>query len=1116
MSACPTCGAPVPSGARFCPACGTALRLPHRLEERRTVTILFVDLVGFTERSDRADPEDVRRTLVPFHSSVKDDLEHFGGTLDKFIGDAVMGVFGAPIAHEDDPVRAVRAGLQILRSIETLRRNDPELAVRVAVNTGEAVVAFGTGPQVGEAVAGDVVNTASRMQSLAPRNSLVVGETTLRALRDRFEVEPLPPAMVKGKAEPLRVWRVEAERAAADLAPSAFVGREHELTELTGIFDRAAAAGSIQTVTVVGDAGLGKSRLVRELQHRLAGRARELSGTCPPYGEGVTFAPIAETVRALGGIGPSDEPDVVRVQLHALAARVDDDPAEQRWLAARLGSALGIGGSDHDTAVEPGEMANAWANVLALAASERALLLIIEDLHWAEPTLLQILEAMQERLRDRAVLIVATARPALAELDGGWLAPRAATTTIHLAPLATMDTERLLASLLERGASTAKPTEQLVERVGGNPLYALEFARMIGDRIAGAVEDNATPESVQAVIAARLDGIPAELRALVIDASVIGDEFWVEALASIGGRGEPAAKEGVEALVRRGIAEPRPSALAGLPGYGFTHSLIREVAYGRLPRGQRARRHLAAAEWLEGAAGTRVEERAEILARQYASAAELGEAAGEREIADRALGPAFRWLMAAGDRARLIDAGRAFSLFDRALGLVPQRTTERLQALGRSAMTGRQSDRLDAPAVLARYEEALAIAGELGEPEAVGEALIRVGSQLGAIGETPRARDAFAEAVRVLETLPPGRALGRAYAYRAEEELFAGRSDRALELADQALQLLGPEDEYVIVMALHIRGDARCSAGDEGGLDDLWEALRISEEANDASATTISHTYIGPWLLAMEGPRRAIPEFEAGLGVAERRGIVSQTYWCKSGLADSLYEVGGWDEALVLLAEVLDAAEHADAALIVKSHVTRNRILLARGRRAEATDPEEVLRVARRVEEVQVFVPSLSVAAAVAASEGRPDDAIEHLEEFERVTRDVSPEYRASELADAVRICIRVGDLTLAETIVAGSTCRVLRERLQLASARAAIAEARGTDEAAADYRTLAEEWRTYGHMFEEALALAGLIRCLEQKGRDSETGSDRARAETLFASLGVPPSSVLSGTSSA
>ena len=198
-------------------------------EERRTVTIVFADLVGFTERSDRADPEDVRRTLVPFHRRVKEDLERFGGTLDKFIGDAVMGVFGAPVAHEDDPVRAVRAALRILETIEDLRRDDPDIAVRIAVNTGEAVVSFGSGPQVGEAVAGDVVNTTSRMQSLAPRDAVVIGEETLRAVRGRFEVEALPTATVKGKSEPLMVWQVLGERAEPERERVPFVGRRTEL-----------------------------------------------------------------------------------------------------------------------------------------------------------------------------------------------------------------------------------------------------------------------------------------------------------------------------------------------------------------------------------------------------------------------------------------------------------------------------------------------------------------------------------------------------------------------------------------------------------------------------------------------------------------------------------------------------------------------------------------------------------------------------------------------------------------------------------------------------------------------------------------------------------------------
>ena len=282
---------------------------------------------------------------MPFHARAKADIERFGGTLDKFIGDAVMGVFGAPVAHDDDPARAVRAALRILDSMEELRRADPGLAVRVAVNTGEAMVSFGAGPQIGEAIAGDVVNTASRMQGLAAHGSVVIGEATLRAVQHLFAVEAQPPAVVKGKAEPLRVWRVVGEREPGPVADAAaFVGRRHELRLLGQLFDLVAESSTGRLVTVVGEPGIGKTRLVEEFRAGTEARARWLSGRSVPYGESVTFAPVADVVRDVGGIGAADEPGRVQEALRALMEKVRLDQEDGRWLLPVLQTALGTGG----------------------------------------------------------------------------------------------------------------------------------------------------------------------------------------------------------------------------------------------------------------------------------------------------------------------------------------------------------------------------------------------------------------------------------------------------------------------------------------------------------------------------------------------------------------------------------------------------------------------------------------------------------------------------------------------------------------------------------------------------------------------------------------------------
>ena len=1071
------------------------------------MTILFVDLVGFTERSDQADPEDVRRTLVPFHSRVKEDLEAFGGTLDKFIGDAVMGVFGAPLAHDDDPVRAVRAAFRILDTIEELRRDDPDIAVRIAVDTGEAVVTFGAGPQVGEAVAGDVVNTTSRMQALAPRDGLVVGETTNRTIQHVFETSALPPATVKGKTEPLRVWQVLGERAQpADTAPTAFVGREHELGRLHELFERVVASGSVGLVTVIGEPGIGKSRLVGEFRRRIGGGARWIAGRCVPYGEAVTLSAVAGTVRTIARIPAGAEPEETSRGLDAFVGGIEDDPAERQWLRSRLAAVLGVSGRDAeaDLTIPPKEIADAWARVLRSMGDGPAIL-EIEDLHWAEPTLLRTVEALLDSLVDRPVLVLCAARPEVLERSDPWPPYRPGVATVELPALSEDETSTLLAALLSRAVMPSESRTALLERAGGNPLYALEFARMVGEHVSDAsVPELAMPVTVQAVISARLDAIPRELRSLVQDASVAGTAFWPGLLSAMGDLDEATVLEGLEDLVRRGLVEGSPiSAFDGRSEFGFTHALIGEVAYRRIPRGRRARRHCTAGVWIANESGERAEERAELLARHFSTAVELAEAANEDEVVDFACGPAVRWLMTAGDRARRLDAGGAFSLYDRAAQLATEGSSMRAEALARSARMGRRGGRIPPAEVLARYEESLAIQRELGDPLRVGESLTRLGSQAGAIGDADRSHELLAEAIEVLEAQPAGPELARVYAFRAEEEMFAGRVREALSFADRALGLgaeAGDDDE-IVVMALHIRGDARCSLGDEGGLEDLERALELSQSAGNAADIVTSSSYLGEWLWGMEGPAAGLEQCLAALEVAERRGVVDQGLWMKAGGVGMLFELGAWDRAVAWANEILATGrDRLDPPLYAASRIAISRIASLRGRADEAGTAEELLELAGSVEELHVRAPALAVAAHLELEAGRTPEALRHLREFASVTRDVAAEYRESQLAAVVRDCVRAGAVELAREMTDRSVGAVRRAALNVVSAMAATTEAGGNAGAAATaYAEAAEAWRAFGVPLEELEALRGLERC------DPPSTGARARADELSARLGVP-----------
>lgn len=1089
----------MPPAARFCPSCGaatTTASAPERGAERRFVTILFVDLVGFTERSDRADPEDVRTTLVPYHARVKEDLERFGGTLDKFIGDAVMGVFGAPVAHDDDPARAVRAGLRMLEGIEDLRRADPALQVRVAVNTGEAVVATGTGPVVGEAVAGDVVNTASRMQSLAPPGGLVIGEVTERLTHGIFETTALPAAFVKGKAEPLRVWQVHGERAPGtgrrDLAP--FVGRVAELSGLEDLVRRARAGSMAHVVTVAGEAGIGKSRLVEELRARVDGAVDWHESRCVAYGDTSKLEPIARLVRAVLGVPATAAPEDARARLYDWAtARAAADAGLARWLVDRLAALLGV-----DTVAEPerhggslpaerasipaAEMASVVAEVLRPAA--RPVVAVVQDLHWAEPVVLEVLASAAVELASAPVVVLVTARPELFDRKERWPPAGANATVVHLGGLSAEETGRLVAAALSAAPPSMPAGSSLLDRAGGNPLFALEFVRMLGER-GDAAGRTGIPDSVRAVVGARLDTIPDPLRATVQDAAVVGAEVWPGALVALSGVPVNVVRERVVSLLRRGVMARRPSSLPGEEAFGFAHDLFREVAYGRVPRARRARLHLAAARWLASALGARAGERADALAAHLATAADLATAAREPDVAATAAREAVPWLLAAAQRSLRTDVAGAADLYERALAFATETTRERAEALTGSALAGRRSGRLSPAEVLRRYEEAYEVFGDLGDAVSAGRTLVRIGSQLGAMGETDRSRGAYADAVDTLERERAGPELAIAYAYRGEDWLFAGDRDAAIADANAALEILSHDaGDEVAVMALHIRGDARCSKGDPAGLDDLRRALDLARASGADSDVVTSENYLAEWLWAYEGAGPALEHFDRAIDLAASRGIVSQGEWGTASTLALLYETGEWDELLRRAEGLLSSEQRLDAAVRSFARTYRAMVLAQRGGAADVPSADDLVGTARRIGDLQVVAPALVAAAWLDVAAGEPAPARERLEEFARLTSGAAPEYRESYLADVARLATRTDAIDVVERLLGTSAGSPERYRCHGLSARAALAEVRGEPGASDRYAEAAAAWRALGSPREAALAEEGRDRCAAARSR--------------------------------
>ncbi len=617
------------------------------------MSVLFVDLAGFTAQAEKLDPEDVRAILTPYYERVRGELERHGGTVEKFIGDAVMGVFGAPTAYGDDPERAVRAAFAVRDWAE-----ESGLEVRIAVNTGEAIVELEARPGYGEAmVAGDVVNTAARLQSAAPVGAVLVGEETYAATRNAIEYRPAQPVLAKGKSAPVRAWlalRATSQAGERRMAPVPMIGRERELGVLTGIWERVTEEGRAQFVTVFGPAGIGKSRIGLELAQFVADQgARVIRGRSTPYGASAPYSAFAQQVKQVATIFDSDEPEEARGKLESAVAELAG-PAAAEEHATHLEVLLGLHG-EGDVADRETLFFSARVFVESLAMGGPTMLLY-EDIHWADASQLDLLEALASRVRDVPVLFVALARPELLAERGTWGGGLPAYTALPLDPLTATSSHELAKQLLAE-AGLAEGAAAVAETAEGNPLFIEELAASIAEESTSGE----LPTSVRALIAARLDSLPASERSLLVDASVAGRVFWRGALAEMAARDDLAAL--LSSLEDRGlIGREAVSRIKGDQQFAFKHALIQDVAYQTLPRAARRERHAAVARFLLET--TAIGQSHEAVGHHWREAGEPESAVEE--------------LLAAGDQAaRGWAKEHALKLYAEALELVPEGDDER-------------------------------------------------------------------------------------------------------------------------------------------------------------------------------------------------------------------------------------------------------------------------------------------------------------------------------------------------------------------------------------------------------------------------------------------------------
>ena len=966
MPFCPTCGQGNPEVARYCFACATPLAtVPPPRDERKVVTVVFADLVGFTSHADGMDPEDVQALLAPYHARLRAELERFGGTVEKFIGDAVMALFGAPVAREGDPERAVRAAL----SIRDWVRSEHELQVRIAVNTGEALVSVAADSSTGETMAaGDVLNTASRLQAAAPENGVIVGEQTYWATRSAIDYREAEPVVAKGKSRPVPVWEVVGARAdlrGARLHHTPFVGRSRELESLESAFADVRSSASARRATLLAGPGQGKSRLVHEFR-AVAAEAGWLEGRCVPYGTGVAFWALGEIVKAHAGILEA-EPATTAAEKLATAVRevLRDDP-EAKWVEAHLRTLVGLAsenGSWHD---RRSEAFFAWRRFLEALAGVRPLVLVFEDLHWADDDLLDFIDHVLEWASDAPVLILCTARPELLERRPGWGASRQSSLLLRLGALRDEDVERIVSALL--GSSILLPETQaaLLERAGGNPLYAEQYTRLFLER--GEVAE-LQPVTLQGLIAARLDALAPADKELLQAAAVIGKVFWTGSVAAVVGRDSWSVDERLRVLEHRELVRhSRISTLTGDSEWAFGHVLVRDVAYGQIPRAGRAEMHRISGEWIESLG--RPDDHAEMVAHHYLSALELGVVTSP--IAERARIA----LRAAGERAFALNAFAAAARhFGKALELWPGDDPERPVLELKHGRALYRGEGAGAEAFTAARDGLLAA----GNDAAAAEAEIMLAELASYVGDHDTASSHLDRAVELIERGPSSWAKAFVLGRAARLELLRAKLDTAIALGREALEIATElELDEIRVHALNTIGTARVERNELEGLEDVERSLTLARQINSPES---ARGYLNLSVLtAMSGDlERSFAVQLEGLREAERLGVDGWHRFLRGHSAQYAYWSGRWDDALVCAGEFLTETEAGSPHYEEnQNRNVRALVRLARGDVAGALDDtaKSVVR-AREVKDAQNLCPTLAVRAFVLLSTGEPAAARE-------------------------------------------------------------------------------------------------------------------------------------------